>query len=204
MVTEVTSFTRKVLTMTDKTATPSCGPVEFPYQKTFNAIADAVRVEAGGAIGISVAAFQKSFNEATPAPPTAAPETKGEVTQEDWGAATEACRSFARTSGTWYPDPVNNGHWLIKLLARHRTTAISTLQAEAARLRESRAAWEKVAREAQADYEAAEAQVRELREVMSIAKEALVALADGEGCPCEIAQQTLAALSPKEPSDDRS
>jgi hypothetical protein len=36
-------------------------PIDFPYHRTFNAIADAVKIEAG-AISISVDKFQKSFN----------------------------------------------------------------------------------------------------------------------------------------------
>lgn len=61
---------------------PEGGAVEFPYQRTFNAIGDAVKVEWTNTdgvkprhgISISVEAFQKSFNASALTPKEAPAE----------------------------------------------------------------------------------------------------------------------------------
>lgn len=61
--------------------TSPAASVEFPYHRTFNAIADAVKIEGAG-ISISVAKFQESYNTGRESP-SAPGEMKGGLTFPD-------------------------------------------------------------------------------------------------------------------------
>jgi hypothetical protein len=76
--------------------------VKFPYQQTFNAIGDAVTV-VGGALHISVASFEKSFNQSIDASTTALRQA----------ATMSAGFAVKRVEGHgWIIDPPSGSRWV--------------------------------------------------------------------------------------------
>lgn len=147
---------------------------------------------------------------------------QGEVTQADREAAAAHYRAVSYVTANPWAVKVEAGKvdhdQLVQAMARHRTTALRTLEAEVARLKRlvgsywlddagKQMTWkqcydEEVRRkmEARALTKAAEAREKVLREALEWAMPyARNAATDDEGL-----EQAEAALSPKEPSDDQS